>query len=179
MTAALPDPAFHNYIDRHRLATKLAALHWQRVGVGLSGAALAMGYNLYRAPGLATPAPWVSLSVGVLFAVGCSVVALVVRQRLKHLLGRTGEGAREQALAVADYVNGWGNHLLLLAALGHAVLVAETVFSVRLGPTASGAGALLLLLPSAALLLHGLLRIPDDRRLVALHQRISSAPAAT
>ena len=51
MTAVLPDPAFLAYIDHHHLADKLLALHWQRVGVGVAGAILAVGYNAYRAPG--------------------------------------------------------------------------------------------------------------------------------
>ena len=171
MTAVLPDPAFLAYIDHHHLADKLLALHWQRIGVGVAGAVLAVGYNMYRAPGTDGLASWMSVALGGLFVAGGIVTCLVTWRRLAQHLRHPGEAAREQALAVADYVNGCGNHLLLLSALGHGLIVAATVFKLRLGLTLAGEGALLFLLPTAALVCHGLARRPNDRRLIALHHR--------
>lgn len=167
----LPDDTFKIYIDRYRLADKLTQLHWQRVVVGSLGAMMAVGYNLWRAPGQDPGTGPLAVGVGVAFLVGGLIAMVATHRRLHARLRDPGATARLQALAVADCVNGMGNCLLLLAAIGHGLLVLATVFKTRIGPTLSGEGVLLVLIPTLLLVLHGFTRIPDDRVLLSLHRR--------
>jgi hypothetical protein len=167
----LPDDAFKAYIDRYRLAGKLTELHWQRVLIGGLGAMMALGYNLWRAPGQDSGLGLVVVGVVTVFLVACVIAMVATHRRLHRRLREPGATARLQALAVADCVNGMGNCLLVLAAVGDVLLLIATIFKTRIGLTLGGEALLVVLIPTALLVLHGLTRIPSDRLLIALHRR--------
>jgi len=170
----LPDDDFKAYIDRYRLAGKLTELHWQRVVIGSLGAMMAVGYNLWRAPGQDSGLGPLVVGLSVAFLIGGLIAMVGTHRRLYARLRDPGATARLQALAVVDCVNGMGNCLLLLAAIGHGLLVLATVFKTRIGPTLGGEGVLLVLIPTVLLVIHGFTRIPDNRVLLGLHRRGSA-----
>lgn len=170
MSAVLSDPDFVAFIDRHRLASKLTALHWQRVAVGCGAAAAVVGYNLWHRRYDQGAAHLVAWAAGLYLA--GALVALVWRQRrLLAELHRPHPGARAQALAVADFVNARGATLLAVAAVGHALFLLASYLQVGFTGPLSGAALAALLLPTLGLLAHGLAQVPGDRLLVALHHR--------
>jgi hypothetical protein len=170
MPAVLPDQDFQAFIDRHDLAGKLAALHWQRLGVGCAAAFGVVGYNLWGGHAEDTAVALVEWGSGIYLA--ASAIALGWRRQvLLASLHRPHAGAREQALAVADYVNSRGALLLAVAAAGHVLFLVSSYLQVRLGIHPAGLALAGFLLPTVGLLVHGVAQVPNDRQLVALHHR--------
>ena len=68
-----------------------------------------------------------------------------------------------------------GNVLLVLAATGHALVLIGTEFKLHLF-AADGGVLLVALVPTALLLVHGMIQVPTRARLCALYARLTSQP---
>lgn len=164
-----PPGQFTQLIDRHHLSRSLTQMHWARVVMALMGGSLVVGYNLLRADGADPQLASIGLAIAAPLLLA-GLVAVWWRGRcLRRRLRQPAPNLREGALRVADYVNGLGNALLWLAAVGHMLAAVATIFHFRLSLRLDGEVVLLLLAPTLLLVGYALLRVPSDARLRRLH----------
>lgn len=176
MAAGLAEFAW--VIQRYRIDHVLMRRHYLRLGVGLGATVLVVAYNafhLHASEHLAQRslvADWLILG----FLVGCLGAITVVGLQLRLHLARHAPTLRLRVMQVVDVVHRWGNLLLFLAALGHAVIILGTLLGLDL-MTPPGYVLLAALAPVVLLIIHGLTQVPTLSRLVAIHAA-SWAPEA-
>jgi hypothetical protein len=164
---------FGVFIDRYHPDLKLRRLHFARLILGVGGASLAVIYNFLRLDPRSAQEAVVEVAtiIAGLHVFGCLVTLLVARWRFLADFHRHTEDLRERAWQVAQYIQRRGAVLLVLAATGDALIVIGTHFRLHLFAP-DGDVLLLMLIPTALLLVHGLCEIPTRERLLRLYQRL-------
>ena len=175
-TAPTGSEDFAAFVARYHTDVALRKLHFVRLCIGLTGAGLAVVFNVFRigsqgADHIITQTATVICALHVL---GCLGTLFLARRRFLADFARETRTLKDRVWQVAQFVQRRGNILLLLAATGHVLVVIGTEFRLRL--FADDGGILLVtLIPTVLLIIHGLSEIPTQQRLVRLYARLGTS----
>ena len=162
---------FAAFVDRYRIDRWLCRQHWQRVGLGITATAAVVAYNIghRHAHDQMELRAAIAQSLVLAYLVGCLVAMLLHGWRLRQELHRRAPSMRDEVRQVINFVHRWGSLLMFLAACGHLVVVFGTMLGLDLR-THDGSVLLWGLLPTAMVVIHGVVQVPTRARLIALYE---------
>ena len=170
---------FSAFLARYHTDAVLRRVHFARVLMGGIGALGVVLFNLLRLAHVGGYAEDTVIRIATVVCgvhvLACLVTLLLTRRWLLADLRRQAGSLRDRAWQVAQFVHRRGNVLLVLAATGHALVLIGTEFKLHLF-AADGGVLLVALVPTALLLVHGMIQVPTRARLCALYARLTSQP---
>lgn len=161
---------FAGLVRRYRIDLLLVKRHFLRLALCLGATLGAIAYNVFHLHAEDRLHERSELALGMILCyLGVSLAVIgLVGWRLQRTLRRQPPTMRQRVMQVVDFVHRWANLLMVLAAIGHGVLMLGTLIGLDVF---SSEGRILLatLAPTALVIIHGLTQIPTIDRLCAIH----------
>ncbi len=166
---------FSAFLERYHTDVALRQLHYLRVMMGSFFAVLVVAWNYFRLAGQVADerVSRIAEVACALHVLACLITLLVTQRKFIGEFSRDVASLRERAWQVAHFVHRRGNMLLLLAFTGQVLVLIGTLFRLRLFAS-EGEVLLIALVPTALLVVHGLIEIPTRHRLCRLYAYLSS-----